>query len=111
MFKLNKILLLLVISSLFVSCNKETEEQVQPLVFKGLTVSSSNFQTGTTVTISADVTGTNVIYHWSYNSGDLIGSGDNVNYSNDTPGYYTVICTAEDGAGNLESRDISMNVY
>ena len=93
-----------------VSCKKDVEADYVPLVFKSLTASNTNFPAGTSVNVAADVQGTNVTYHWSYNGGSVMGSGSDVIYSNESAGYYTLICTVEDSQGEIEARQINFVV-
>lgn len=96
---------------LFSSCNKEQEEPYQPLVFKSLMASSNSFQAGSFVGITADVEGTQITYHWSYNSGSISGGGDYINYTNEIPGYHSVICTVVDAEGTVDSKEVILQVY
>jgi len=95
---------------LLTSCNKKSDEVDIALIFNSLTSSSSSFIAGSSVSLSADVTGANVEYYWSYNSGSISGGGTNVSYSNDEIGYHTVLCTVVDGAGEIEAREIVLEV-
>lgn len=104
---------LLPVFTLFVlfSCQKEIEPEYQPLVFNGLVTTSNSFQAGSSVGIMADATGTNISYHWTYNSGEVTGGGDNINYSNENIGTYTIICTVVDGGGEVDSKQVEISVY
>lgn len=93
-----------------VGCKKNVEADYVPLVFKSLTASSTNFPAGTSVNVNADVQGTGVTYHWSYNAGAISGSGSQVIYTNDSPGYHTLICTVQDSEGEVDARQINFYV-
>lgn len=100
---------LLIILS-FSSCNKQESETYQKLVFNSLVASSSTFPAGSSVNLTADVTGTLVEYSWAYNSGTIEGGGDQVVYSNLIPGTYKVLCTVIDAAGEVDSKEIWLTV-
>ena len=92
------------------SCKKEDVEPVQPLVFNSLTSSSNVFSPGGSAYLNADVSGLNVQYYWTYNSGIVTGTGNAVYYTNEEIGAYTVLCTVIDGAGEIESKQIVLTV-
>jgi len=94
----------------FSSCKKQVDEEYQPLVFHSLAASHSTFSPGESTSIFAEVTGTQVNYYWSYNSGTIDGGGDNITYSNVEPGYYKIICTVIDGEGEVEAKEIMLTV-
>lgn len=100
---------LLVLISLS-SCNKQVDETYQPLVFHSLVATDQTFPPGESTSLFADVTGTQVNYYWSYNSGTVVGGGDQVTYSNVEPGTYKVICSVVDGAGEVEAKEIILTV-
>lgn len=100
---------LLVILS-FTSCKKQVDEQYQPLVFHSLAATHSTFSPGESTSIFAEVTGTQVNYYWSYNSGSIDGGGDNITYTCLEPGYHKVICTVVDGEGEVDAKEITFNV-
>ncbi len=109
--KLIKRIFPLMLMAFFVmSCQKEIQESNQPLVFNSLYASSNSFQSGTSVNITADASGTNLVYHWSYNSGTLTGGGSSIVYSNEVVGYHKVICSVVDGAGEIETKEIFLTV-
>ena len=92
------------------SCKKEDVEPTQPLVFNNLTSSNSVFSAGSSVYLNADVSGLNIQYYWTYNSGELSGNGNAVNYSNEEIGSHTVLCTVVDGSGDMKSKQIILTV-
>ncbi len=92
------------------SCQKEQQESNKPLVFKSLTPSSPVFQHGGSVQITAEVEGTNISYHWSYAEGSITGSGSSIVYSCDYAGAKTIICTVQDGAGNVQDKQLVLQV-
>lgn len=92
------------------SCKKEDIKPTQPLVFNSLTSSSNVFSPGGNVYLNADVSGLNIEYYWTYNSGEITGSGNAVYYSNLEIGVHTVLCTVVDGAGEVESEQIILTV-
>jgi hypothetical protein len=100
---------LLVLLSLS-SCKKQVDEEYQPLVFKSLFSSSSTMSPGGDVGITADVTGTQVKYYWSYNSGSISGGGDHIQYTNIEQGSYMIICTVVDGAGEVGQKEVTITV-
>ena len=102
---------LLLVGFILISCNKEVDSTVKPLVFKSLIPSSSTFPPGETVQISADVEGTNLTYYWVYSEGSVSGSGATVTYTCDFPGDHKVICTVKDGAGNIADRQLWLHVH
>ena len=92
------------------SCKKKDVEPTQPLVFKSLSSSSSVFSPGGSVNLNADVSGLNVQYNWTYNSGSISGTGNSVYYSNEEIGAHTVLCTVIDGAGDMLAKQIVLTV-
>jgi hypothetical protein len=100
---------LLVLLSLS-SCKKQVDEEYQPLVFVSLFSSNSSMSPGGDVGITADVTGTQVNYYWSYNSGTITGGGDHIQYTNFVQGSHLIICTVVDGAGEVEQKEVTITV-
>ena len=96
--------------TLFTSCEKQDSEPYQPLVFNSLMASQTTFNAGSSVGITADVSGTSVQYYWSYNSGSITGGGDYITYSNDESGTFKVICSVIDGEGEIDQKEIWLTV-
>lgn len=104
------ILLPLLVLISFSSCKKQVDEEYEPLVFISLSTSSSSMNSGGDVGITADVTGTQVNYYWSYNSGTITGGGDHIQYTNVELGSHLIICTVIDGAGEAEQKEVIITV-
>jgi uncharacterized protein YcfL len=104
------LLLSLFILAMVSSCEKQNNEPYQALVFNSLMASSTSFQAGSSVGITADVSGTQVEYHWSYNSGSISGSGDYISYTNDLVGSHKVICSVVDSKGEVDQKEIWLTV-
>lgn len=102
--------ILLILLFISFSCKKDDQQSVKPLLFKSLTASSPAFPHGESVQITADVDGTNITYYWTYSDGEITGSGSSIVYSCDIPGTYNVICTVQDGAGNVDDKQITLQV-
>jgi len=102
--------ILLMVLALGSSCQKQEQEPNTPLVFKSLTASSPSFVHGENVQLTAEATGTNITYYWTFVQGSVSGSGSNVVYSCDYPGSQTVVCTVKDGAGNIKDKHLVLNV-
>ena len=114
----NKYLPVLAILSLclffFLSCKKETEpdpETQTPLEFISLTSGVDTLSFGETTKLKAVATGEELSYVWIADQGDIIGSGDEVNYAPSacTIGDVLISCEVSDNTDS-ETKEIRLYV-
>jgi hypothetical protein len=95
-------------------CQKEKDPVVtgQPFSFISLTSEDEKLSVGETTTVHAEATGDGLIYIWSTNSGDIIGSGATITYggSNCCVGTNTVTCTVKDMNGQEETKSVTVKI-
>ena len=97
------------------SCKKKhqsTPAPTIPLQFTSLTVNPTPVYPGTTSTITATATGSNLVYTWTISHGDLFGSGAVVEDFTQPccVGFNTVTCTVSDGTNSI-SKNAILEVY
>ena len=93
------------------SCKDENNDIVLNS-FISLTAENDTILTGQSTKITAVVDGENVTFQWSATAGDILGSGNEVNYvaPTCTPGTNHVSCTAT-ASNNSESKSITITVF
>jgi hypothetical protein len=101
------------------SCKKGNNEpdtaQPTPFSFVSLTADTTEivFSINPSTKITAVATGDGLKYYWSASAGDILGSGEKVTYTA-TPGccggYNTVTCKVKDKYGNVDAKQVSINV-
>lgn len=96
--------------ALVFSCKKENNGILNSFI--SLTAEKDTIFTGQSTKITAVVDGENVTFKWSATAGDILGSGDVVDYvaPTCTPGYNEIKCTAS-GSNNSETKSIYITVF
>lgn len=103
---------------LLASCKKGSSESATtqtPFKFESLTADATEivYSINPSTKITAVATGDGLKYYWSVTAGDVLGSGDKVTYTA-TPGccggYNTVTCKVKDKYGNVDAKQVSINV-
>ncbi len=84
----------------------------QPLLFTSLTAEKSILTITEKTKVTAVASGYRLTFTWSATMGDLLGSGNIVEYlpSPCTLGDIKITCTAKDGNGKSLSKDVTVKV-
>ncbi len=112
-----KLLAAFFISFVFVifACDKDDNNKGEkvPLVFESLVAENDTIISGETVTITATATGKDIKYHWSANTGSIIGSGYQVNIATTpcVPEEITVSCTVKDAYDQSETKSVTIVTF
>ena len=106
-----KIIISLILIGLFiVSCKKDKQPAATPLVFTSLTAVGDSIAINDLMPIHAVATGDNLTYTWE-STGNIVGSGADVNFTICHSDYFTVKCTVTDAAANTDSKTITVRSF
>lgn len=97
------------------SCRKEPDPDDHssiPLVFTSLSCGRDTIFTEDTTSLEAKASGYELIYNWSVEKGDLLGSGNTITFvaTPCTIGDNSIYCTITDGNGNEETKFVVITV-
>ena len=93
-----------------VSCSKESKTASSPLVFSSLMANADSVHVDSLLGVHAVATGDNLSYTWE-STGNILGSGANVNFTICHVDVFNIKCTVTDNASNSASKTISVRTY
>ncbi|HNX06944.1 MAG TPA: hypothetical protein PKL96_05120 [Bacteroidales bacterium] len=104
------IILIVALTCVFSACKEEEEDSLLNS-FVSLTAENDTIITGHSTKITAVVDGENVSFQWSSTAGDILGSGNVVDYvaPTCTPGSNQISCTAN-ASNKTETKTITITV-